>query len=229
MKRVRLNHLITIYTMFIITEIIYINVNIYDIYEDVCLSTASLNEAEQLMSYIAESDAPLSTFFTERMQTISKLKSGLSSLEQQPDPPCVENYLTSYLNVKAVQTAIHANISYPWSQCSPRLDYSRKDLLTPILEIYRKLIGQVRILVYSGDVDAIVPTTGTKMWIEMLDLKVSKPFKPWTAPDGQVGGYVTVYDGLTFNIVRDAGHMVPGTQPLRALTMFSKFLQNEPF
>ncbi len=35
--------------------------------------------------------------------------------------------------------------------------------------------------------------------------------------NNQVGGYVTTYQGLTFATVRDAGHMVPETQPERAL------------
>jgi carboxypeptidase C (cathepsin A) len=45
----------------------------------------------------------------------------------------------------------------------------------------------------------------------------------------QVGGYVTVYDKLTFSTVRGAGHMVPYTQPARALHLFESFINNKPF
>jgi len=39
---------------------------------------------------------------------------------------------------------------------------------------------------------------------------------------GQVGGYVTVHEGLTFSTVRNAGHMVPYVQPERAFWLFSR-------
>eukprot|EP01102_Stenamoeba_stenopodia_P000791 TRINITY_DN1073_c0_g1_i1.p1 TRINITY_DN1073_c0_g1~~TRINITY_DN1073_c0_g1_i1.p1 ORF type:complete len:491 (-),score=101.97 TRINITY_DN1073_c0_g1_i1:72-1496(-) len=196
------------------------NINIYDIYQDVCLSNGTSNQAKQLMKYIGSSEAPLNTFFRMHDELVG---------EQQAYPPCVENYLTTYLNNPDVQAAIHANISYPWAGCSSIVNYSRPDLLTPILDIYRTLVGQIEILVFSGDVDAIVPITGTRLWLDVLNLPITSPFAPWTAPDGQVGGYVTIYDGLTFTSVRNAGHMVAGTQPLRALTMFANFLQGVPF
>ncbi len=49
-----------------------------------------------------------------------------------------------------------------WSDCSGRVDYSRKDLLTPVLPLYTKFFSQkeLRILVYSGDIDGVVPHTG---------------------------------------------------------------------
>jgi carboxypeptidase C (cathepsin A) len=45
-----------------------------------------------------------------------------------------------------------------------------------------------------------------------------------TVYDVQVGGYVTKYEGLTFSTVREAGHMVPYTQPARALHLFKTFI-----
>ncbi len=44
---------------------------------------------------------------------------------------------------------------------------------------------------------------------------------------GQVGGYVEVYDGLTFSTVRNAGHMVPYTQAERAYYMFSHWIHGK--
>jgi len=44
-----------------------------------------------------------------------------------------------------------------------------------------------------------------------------------------VGGYVQDYDGgLSFATVRNAGHMVPYTQPAAALHLLSAFLAGEP-
>ena len=44
---------------------------------------------------------------------------------------------------------------------------------------------------------------------------------------GQVGGYVEVYEGLTFSTVRNAGHMVPYTQAERAYYMFSHWIHRK--
>ena len=60
-----------------------------------------------------------------------------------------------------MQAAIHANTShlpYPWDECSNIVNYSRDDLLSSMLPVYRDLIAAgVKMLVFSGDVDAIVP------------------------------------------------------------------------
>ena len=49
-----------------------------------------------------------------------------------------------------------------WSECSSLVDYSRVDLLTPVIPLYQKFFeeNKIRILVYSGDVDGVVPHTG---------------------------------------------------------------------
>jgi serine carboxypeptidase-like clade 2 len=109
------------------------------------------------------------------------------------------------------------------------VDYSYEDLLSSILPIYQTLLESgIEILVFSGDIDAIVPVTGTRTWLNMLPLNVTESWRPWTV-DNQVGGYVTVYDKLTFSTVRGAGHMVPYTQPARALHLFESFINNKPF
>ena len=70
-----------------------------------------------------------------------------------------------------------------------------------MLPKYRQLIkAGVKILVYSGDVDGIVPFPGTRNWLALLNLPVRSPQRPWYS-DHQVGGYITEYDGLTFACV----------------------------
>jgi len=77
---------------------------------------------------------------------------------------------------------------------------------------------------YSGDVDSVVPVTGTRIWLDVLDLPVTQSWTPWYDSNDQVGGYFTEYQGLLFTTVRNAGHEVPGFQPLRALDLFASFL-----
>ena len=67
----------------------------------------------------------------------------------------------------------------------------------------------MKILVYSGDVDAIVPVTGTMTWMANLNRTITTPKTAWYV-NGQVGGRATVYDGYTFTTIRNAGHMVSG-------------------
>ncbi len=62
-----------------------------------------------------------------------------------------------------MQAAIHANttgLPFPWEQCSSFLNYSIPDQAVSMLPVYQFLLAnapQLRILVYSGDVDAMVP------------------------------------------------------------------------
>ena len=77
-----------------------------------------------------------------------------------------------------------------------------------------------------------MPTSGSRAWVEGLALPQRSAWRPWvvSASDAhlgqQVGGYVVSYEGLTFATVRGAGHMVPYTQPARALHLFQAFLAN---
>ena len=54
--------------------------------------------------------------------------------------------------------------------------------------------------------------------------KVEIPWSKWMTPDGQVGGYQTVYTGITFTTVNGAGHMVPQDKPISASYLFNSFL-----
>jgi hypothetical protein len=117
-------------------------------------------------------------------------------------------------------------------------------------------VGEVRILVYSGDVDSCVPYLGTEQCVRSLQLPIDEPWKSWTVVDAQnytqIAGKVQTYaDGaLTFATVRvclcvcvrarsmsvrltlllcqGAGHMVPTNQPLPALELFTRFLAGQP-
>jgi serine carboxypeptidase-like clade 2 len=72
----------------------------------------------------------------------------------------------------------------------------------------------LRIWIYSGDVDANVPITGTLEWIYMLQkrglLKEKNSWRSWFIPGDmtgelQVGGMVWNLNRLTFVSIREAG------------------------
>ena len=129
-----------------------------DIYADVCLSSQPAKLARQLALMLSDHPAGISS----RPVIAGAQPSSLRAPGNDYDP-CIDSEAEAYLNRPDVQHALHANtsgqVAGPWADCSPRLRYLRRDLLVPMLPVYRRLLrrGGLRMLVFSGDVDAIVP------------------------------------------------------------------------
>lgn len=146
--------------------------------------------------------------------------------------PCTENYSRVYYNRPEVQKALHANVTgipYPWETCSDIVGKFWADSPRSMLPIYREFIAAgLRIWVFSGDTDSVVPVTATRYSIDALNLSTVISWYPWYDHDGEVGGWSQIYEGLTFVTVRGAGHEVPLHRPRQALVLFRHFLQNKP-
>ncbi|KAL2482075.1 Serine carboxypeptidase-like 27 [Forsythia ovata] len=142
---------------------------------------------------------------------------------------CIVKYTKMYMNRPEVQKAFHANItgiSYPWTTCSDVVRGSWTDSPRSMLPIFQQLIAAgIRIWVFSGDTDAVLPLTATRYSIEALNLKTNSSWYAWY-DNHKVGGWSQVYEGLTYVTVRGAGHEVPLTRPKLALTLFRHFLSN---
>ncbi|GLJ15423.1 hypothetical protein SUGI_0253140 [Cryptomeria japonica] len=145
--------------------------------------------------------------------------------------PCTERYSELYFNQPEVQKAFHANstgIPYSWSTCSTTLEKYWKDSPRSMLPIYQELIqAGIRIWVFSGDTDAVVPVTATRYSIDALKLPTLVNWYPWY-DKGEVGGWTQIYKGLSLVTVRGAGHEVPLHQPRKAFILFNAFLQGKP-
>nr|XP_043616601.1 serine carboxypeptidase-like 25 [Erigeron canadensis] len=145
--------------------------------------------------------------------------------------PCTERYAEVYYNREDVQKAFHANttrIPYKWTACSETLNRNWNDTDVSILPIYRELMAAgLRIWVFSGDVDSVVPVTATRFALAQLKLKTKVAWYPWYVKK-QVGGWTEVYEGLTFATVRGAGHEVPLFKPRAALQLLVSFLKDQP-
>ncbi|KAG0453985.1 hypothetical protein HPP92_025289 [Vanilla planifolia] len=145
-----------------------------------------------------------------------------------PADPCGELYVKSYLNLPEVQRALHANITgldRIWTDCSNIVNPSNwldsPSVMLP--EIQKLVTSGIRLWLYSGDVDSVVPFTATQYSLDMLKLPIETPWRAWYT-NQEVGGYTVGYKGLVFATVRDAGHLVPTFQSERALTLFKSFL-----
>ncbi|KAJ0861372.1 putative carboxypeptidase D [Helianthus annuus] len=159
--------------------------------------------------------------------TSSRLKNSLVRRRVSGYDPCVEMRAEKYYNRPDVQHAMHANytrIPYKFTACSLEMVENWKDSQFSLLPTYKELIAAgYRIWVYSGDTDANVPVTATRLWLRSLNLTVKTKWYPWFVND-QVGGWTEVYDGLMFATVRGAGHEVPLLQPERGFLLFESFL-----
>ena len=164
------------------------NINIYDSYVDVCATGSSRSgKAARLLTATGQGYAAPPS---------SNNAAGCSTTYD----PCRDDKTTAYLNNAAVKAAIHANASITWTGCSNIINYSRYDLLSSMLPVYEFLFDAgIQMLVYSGDVDAIVPSLGTRAWLAKLPLVEVEPIRTYTV-DGQVGGWTTKYDKITFAV-----------------------------
>jgi len=95
------------------------------------------------------------------------------------------------------------------------------------------MMNKYRFLKYSGDTDAAVPTTGTRWWIDSLNLNIFEDWRPYLVTDesGQgkiLGGYVVEYDGLTLGTIHGAGHMAPQFKPRETYHLIFNWLFQDP-
>jgi len=153
--------------------------------------------------------------------TKSRSKVGLS-------PPCVDGKATSYFfNRLDVKKALHVKEDIKWEFCSEEIGRNYTSYDRGSLYLYPDLISaKYRILIYSGDADAAVPTLGTLRWIKNLQLPEVNPWRSWSL-NKEVAGYTVNYQGLSFVTFKGAGHVVPMYEPEKAFHMFANFLKNE--
>ncbi|CAL9197043.1 unnamed protein product, partial [Musa hybrid cultivar] len=156
-----------------------------------------------------------------------KRRHSVGSIGEKYDP-CTEQHSTVYFNLPEVQKALHINPAFApskWETCSDVVNENWMDSARSVLHIYHELIGYgLRIWMFSGDTDAVIPVTSTRYNIDSLKLPTVTPWHPWYDDGQQVGGWTQVYKGLTFVTVRGAGHEVPLHQPKLALVLFKSFL-----
>uniref|UniRef100_A0A146LT64 Carboxypeptidase n=2 Tax=Lygus hesperus TaxID=30085 RepID=A0A146LT64_LYGHE len=107
------------------------------------------------------------------------------------------------------------------------------DVMQSVSQWLEILLEKYRVLIYNGQLDIIVAYPLTLSFLQRLkwsgadEYKIA-PRKPWMV--GQdLAGYSKTVKGFTELLVRNAGHMVPGDQPLWGLDLISRFVNNKPF
>ncbi|XP_031504546.1 serine carboxypeptidase-like 42 [Nymphaea colorata] len=194
----------------------------------------AINDAEkEVGDYINEYDVILDVCYPSIVEQELRLRKWASKISIGVDV-CMTYERHFYFNLPEVQDALHANrtkLPYTWSMCSGFLNYTESDVSIDILPVLETIIRHgIPVWIFSGDQDSVVPLLGsralTRKLAGELGFNTTGPYGAWFY-EGQVGGWATEYgDMLTFATVRGASHMVPFSQPGRALALFKSFLAN---
>nr|XP_006971037.2 lysosomal protective protein [Peromyscus maniculatus bairdii] len=153
------------------------------------------------------------------------------------DPPCTNTTAPStYLNNPYVRKALHIPEKLPrWDMCNLVVNLQYHRLYQSMNSQYLKLLSsqKYQILLYNGDVDMACNFMGDEWFVDSLNQKMEVQRRPWLVDYGesgeQVAGFVKEFYHITFLTIKGAGHMVPTDKPRAAFTMFSRFLNKEPY
>ena len=111
--------------------------------------------------------------------------------------------------------------SIRWTQCF-NINYDMSDSFKFYSETMLKY-PDVKVWVFSGTEDGVLPTLGTMRWINKLPFTIQAKWRQWKVSN-QVAGYVQKYqEGLVIVTVKGAGHMVPQDQRASAYNMVTAF------
>ncbi|KAG6580935.1 Serine carboxypeptidase-like 45, partial [Cucurbita argyrosperma subsp. sororia] len=201
-------------------------IDAYNIIGDVCLA-ANNSQAAALLH-------PLWSLLYTAKSTTPQLEAQANGVERDI---CSQQNAAKYLNRKDVQQALHAKLVgvAQWSLCNHNSDwhYDRKDTFRSMIDVVSSLVkSKIRVLVYSGDQDSVIPFTGSRTLVsslaKALGVNTSVGYSAWLV-DNQVGGWSEAYGKfLSFASIRGAGHLAPETQPKRSLVLFKAFLYGIP-
>jgi len=205
-------------------------IDVYDIDAEICLDDGYAGAAERML-YTTQWNG-FSRFVHDSLMAeakTNKMKRAPSfGYEQQNKvDPCLQDYMKPYLNRADVQKAIHADPT-KW-RASGNIRYgNQNDNLIPVWQeiMNNPRTKSWRILIFSGDFDAVVPFPGTQRWIHCLGLPVKKPWHQWMIGK-QVGGSIIEYDRMSFLTVKGSGHMVSYYTPDKGFEFFKQWINKE--
>ncbi|OVA01521.1 Peptidase S10 [Macleaya cordata] len=192
----------------------------------------AISKANEIVgNYIDNYDVILDVCYPSIVEQELRLRKMATKISVGVDV-CMSYERRLYFNLPEVQHALHANrtgLHYNWTMCSNILDYNDSDGNINILPILKRIIQHhIPVWIFSGDQDSVVPLLGSRTLVrelaQDLNFKITLPYSAWYHK-AQVGGWVTEYGNLlTFATVRGAAHMVPYSQPSRALHLFRSFV-----
>lgn len=144
--------------------------------------------------------------------------SSLSRGVMYPDLDQSEAFSLESLMNGPVREALGIQVTHG-IQSNDVFNYLRGDFMKPVTHIVEMLLNEtnLNVFVYTGQLDLIVDTPGTLLWVEKLKWKNADTWKnsvrrPLVVED-IVEGYFKAQDNFRMYWVNRAGHMVPRDNP----------------
>ena len=201
----------------------------YDVDAEICIQNGYDGAAEELR-YTSKWSG-VSSFFHDSLlveaRTNRALRSPIKYEQENIVDPCLKTYMPLYLNREDVQKALHVEPTV-WKK-SGNIHYgTMNDNMVPV---WKELLNNPRtnswkILIFSGDFDAVVPFQSTQRWIRCLDLPIKNKWHSWMIGD-QVGGSVIDYDRMSFLTIKGSGHMVSYYTPDKGYEFFKQWIEKK--
>lgn len=145
------------------------------------------------------------------------------------------NNFVAFVQTPVVRDAIHVG-NLPFMDSSKIVGaHLFEDIAKSVKPWLATLMEAYKVLIYSGQLDIIIPYPLTVNMISTISWSGAKAFsnaprKIWLSPDGQdVAGYVRQVGNFTEVLVRSSGHFVPHDQPEVALDMITRFVRGKAF
>ena len=133
-------------------------------------------------------------------------------------------FFDEFLNDEDVKDKLGVDKDIKWTQCFSQLNYIMGDSYKFYSETMLEY-PDLRVWVFSGTEDAVLPTLGTMRWINKLNLNIEKKWTKYKVNE-QIAGYAQKYqEGLVIVTVKGAGHMVPQDQRASAYKLYDSFIK----
>jgi carboxypeptidase C (cathepsin A) len=121
-----------------------------------------------------------------------------------------------------------------FEECNARIRGKYESAKNASYWLYPTLLREnLRVWVYSGDVDGNVPVTGTLNWIQRLrdehGMPIIESWREWWMPgfhthEDQMGGMTWELRGLTFATLKGAGHFAGRDRPRESAILIDSFI-----
>ncbi|XP_076650148.1 retinoid-inducible serine carboxypeptidase [Halictus rubicundus] len=127
-----------------------------------------------------------------------------------------------------VKRALNLTMSHK-TQSGVVFDRLQGDFMKPVIDKVELLLNQtdLKVVVLTGQLDLIVDTPGTLIWVEKMKWKDStwwmKSKRQPLTSQGVIEGYVKSYKNFAFYWVNRAGHMVPKDNPAAMAQILKNF------
>ncbi|GJQ71735.1 hypothetical protein Trydic_g11428 [Trypoxylus dichotomus] len=149
------------------------------------------------------------------------------------DPDAEMQAMGKYIQSTEVRHAIHVG-NNTFNGVAQTVEVNLMlDIMQSVAPWISELLNHYRVLIYNGQLDIIVAYPLTLNFLQNLKFKNADEYKVaerhiWKVGD-DIAGYVKYAGNLTEILVRNAGHMVPGDQPIWAYDLITRFTRNKPY